>query len=1045
MTTSAGKQWFARAALGDLGALHRLIARHADRNADVWERLAAVRTLLLHPAQRMSDVVGTVADIMRWAHDDAQMLAEIVLPWMHGDHGFRAHAPPSVMQRIVMRLLARWPAAAAHVLVAGTKRQRPGAHHTAWNKRTRAALVRFAAGDPHAACAVVESLAPLDGALTAAWQQTLARAIACNRDAISHIITRLAPHWRRLDADARHTLLEAAAKDLSAACHAIIALMPPHPRSDADHEHGALTLEQQCMLVRAVADHPWMSTDVIARIAAQWTELPASVQNDLIRAAARNETVAYRFLVALLPRAGALVRDHRMPLIATIARNPRSSAALIADLARCWLCLDADIRATLVRAAAARADAAHHALSVLTPITDALSPTQRRMLLRSVVRSASAAAAFMGAIADQWETCAPAWRDRALRAVAQQPASASQALGALAPSGALTECQQHALAHSIARNAQCSAAAIASLAPHWNRIATHVQCILLHAAAQDASAAQRALTALLSWHASPAPAPHPHPDFPCGDDGACGGAADALAPDWQRILIEPCTRNADALASAITAIAPHWTRLDRSVRAIVLQAATHDAHAAHHVFAALAPIHGALHADHARMLVHQIARSPEASAACIECIARHWQSVDEESRTALLSAATACARAASRALAALALHAVAVSDAQQRALAASIARCPDASADLIRQVASHWGRLGDDVQQRLLRAVARAEETACAALHALLPHPGALTPTQQHMLASAIADRPSACARLIADVAPHWTSLDADVRMMLLRTAARKPEPAQYALRALLPLADALAPNQQHMLVHAIGPTIVFNPEFIALAITHWHRLAAEVRRTLADAAAPHDSEARSMLAALLAQHVDPDGASACTLAQAPTMTLARAVFPAAPWHALVSDSAERAIALGVVVRHVVAYALKTPRAQEGRHALRDAWHALTPSDHRALARVCASYHSLAIALGLVAADHHVALDSDARRILARAILPPEEALTALQHAPDASVIDAWRPLDPPCDEERDLWRRMLHEGSLPMSIVAALVHLIADSPPTSHRRTRRA
>ncbi|MCS7032321.1 MAG: hypothetical protein NZL92_12455, partial [Gloeomargarita sp. SKYG116] len=176
--------------------------------------------------------------------------------------------------------------------------------------------------------------------------------------------------------------------------------------------------------------------------------------------------------------------------------------------------------------------------------------------------------------------------------------------------------------------------------------------------------------------------------------------------------------------------------------------------------------------------------------------------------------------------------------------------------------------------------------------------------------------------------------------------------------------------------------------ELITDAAPHWTRLDAAARQALLDAAA-HDAEtARHALTVLLPR----DGA----LADAHALALARAALPDVAWETINAIARARRAPLAPIIRLALAPAPDQPALHA---ALRAGWGALDAADQIALARAVAPDARMTVALARLLTDSDLPLAELARRILARASIPPAQALAALPHAPDAAVIAAWLPV----------------------------------------------
>ncbi|MDW8373931.1 MAG: hypothetical protein RMM29_09840, partial [Planctomycetota bacterium] len=390
----------------------------------------------------------------------------------------------------------------------------------------------------------------------------------------------------------------------------------------------------------------------------------------------------------------------------------------------------------------------------------------------------------------------------------------------------------------------------------------------------------------------------------------------------------------------------------------------------------------------------------------IAAIAPHWTRLDAAARQALLESAAQDARAAQTALMALLPRDGALAPSQIAALAASAARDPLWIVHLITDAAPHWDRLDAAARQALLESAAQDARTARRALTALITIEGALAPDQIAALAASAARDPFASADLIAAIALHWTRLGAAARQALLEAAARYAEAARWALMALLPRDGALAHSQIAALASAIARDAWQSADLITDAAPHWDRLDAAARQALLDSAAQDAETAQTALMALLPR----DGA----LADAHALALARAALPDVAWETINAVARARRAPLAPIIRLALAPAPDQPALHA---ALRAGWGALDAADQIALARAVAPDMHMAVALARLLTDSDLPLADEARRILARAIIPPAQALAALPHAPDASVMTAWLPVEPPDDAERAAWRQALEAG----------------------------
>lgn len=90
---------------------------------------------------------------------------------------------------------------------------------------------------------------------------------------------------------------------------------------------------------------------------------------------------------------------------------------------------------------------------------------------------------------------------------------------------------------------------------------------------------------------------------------------------------------------------------------------------------------------------------------------------------------------------------------------------------------------------------------------------------------------------MFARLAPHWMRLHSDLRERLLHAAVKRSSAAFQALNALMPIEGALTHEFMRMLVAAIvRDGAASSMEFKAFA-SHWHRLPADVRDALLEAA----------------------------------------------------------------------------------------------------------------------------------------------------------------------------------------------------------------
>lgn len=842
--------------------------------------------------------------------------------------------------------------------------------------------------------------------------QVLSAACALRADrcacVLDNALTRILAHDPDMDA----LLIHAAAQHAAAARIALAALLGIE---------GALSRDHARALVAAVAVHPEESIMLIESSAMHWMRLDRESRSAVLRCASDDPWGAMRALQALLPIDGALLPEDIDALAMEAARHPMASASVIEAAGAHWARFDPAAQDALLHAAMQRSDTACHALVALWSIAGALTEDQVHALLHAIVHDAFESAACIAQLAPYWTRVDDVVRQRLLHQSAQSPAAARHALAALLPLDAdLTRDHAQTLMRTVVQDRAQFRALLESLTPRWMHLAPERRAALVDAARHDAWSAQIALTCLAPL-------------------------AGALTDEQTAACASAVARDREASAALIESLAPHWRRLDRAHArfADVIAATAHNPWTAQRALVALLPIDGALPSDHVAMLVAAVAAHADACAALIECSAAWWT----RCAAALIPVMQHIAQdawTAQRTLAALVCVDGALTPAHVQQLIAAIVRDAHASAALINALVASpgaiaWHRLDSSMQRQLVHAVQRDASAMLRALTALLPIDPALQRDCLGPGACDAIDDAFAGATLIDALAPHWTRLDPALRLRLIRAASGDPWTAHRACSALVALDAALTPMHAHMLISSIVRDHDACGACLPCIAPHWGRLDPETRR-IALMAIQHPWTAQQMIRALipllplarLSRAPQDDGRGGCALSLDEALMLGRAAFPAAAWEALTRAPCERRIALGVVVHHVVTWAIAPSDASAIRAGLQDAWHALDSADHIALARATSGDPRLAIALALAAHAHALPFNPHAQRIIARAIIPASDALAALWQLAatrqETGGIAAWLPDGAIDHNECAAWRSAIDEGILPTSVMAALL-----------------
>lgn len=243
--------------------------------------------------------------------------------------------------------------------------------------------------------------------------------------------------------------------------------------------------------------------------------------------------------------------DRRRVTIA-LTNDTRTIGPLITALAARRHETPHDVRTALITAAAQDSHAAQQAIVARS---SALLEHQRRTLAAQGARDPCASASLIASV--RWDDIPRHERETLLRAAAQHADAAQHAMNALLAEGTIADISHDllmALTHAVPHTPYGVGRFIKAHATHWNDIPSDAQHALLQSAAQDAIAAQEALTELLPV------------------DGALGD-------HWRKTLALSTACNTDAAAALIAALAQDWNDCPDHERNVLLNVAAPAAHA----------------------------------------------------------------------------------------------------------------------------------------------------------------------------------------------------------------------------------------------------------------------------------------------------------------------------------------------------------------------------------------------------------------------------------------------------------------------------------
>lgn len=567
------------AALGSHDALAALIASPQDLaeapDHALWSRLAAVRTALLPPDARSTDLALTIARRMVAAHDPscAVTLACALADWMQ-----RNHAAEDAVWRTVTQVLRHAPhvAAAALAQAMSAQGERMALHDDdvrAWmGSAARAALLDAATNDARAAWCALAALLPIAGALTTEQRDQLVRMVMPDPEACADLIIALraspnASHGMHADRAIQHAALQQVMRSSHAAARTLRALIAID---------GALTADHVERMTMAIARDPSASANLIAAIAPHWTRLSPRAQDAAITAAARDPWSAQKALIALLSHTDAVPITQVQRMVMAVERNPLASGATIERIAAHWRRLPASLQRRLLQATSSDPWAACQALTSLLPMDGAVAAGHVQWLARCIARDPDASVTFVECIAPHWNRLNARLQRMLMRAAAHSPRVARWALSALSllgpshagwrPHDARTAARVRALIMVVARDGSASADLIAACAPQWARLDPEWRDALIAAAARCPRTARQALAALAPLVPIPPNAP-----------GACdpGERERARTMAHVQTLATTVARDPHASAALIAALAPCWAQLDVAIQNRLLQIAAH--------------------------------------------------------------------------------------------------------------------------------------------------------------------------------------------------------------------------------------------------------------------------------------------------------------------------------------------------------------------------------------------------------------------------------------------------------------------------------------